>query len=67
MQPSLLTTYGLKGYRIGQAEISPKHAGFIVNKGNATAAEVLELIQYIKKKVYDEYKIELKMEVEILK
>ena len=59
--------YGLKGYRIGDAEVSPKHAGFIVNRGEATADDVLELISYIKKKVYEEYNIELEMEVEILK
>ena len=60
-------TYGLKGYAIGDAEISPKHAGFIVNRGNATADDVLELINYIKEKVYEKYKIKLEMEVEILK
>ncbi len=40
---------GLKGYNIGDAYVSDLHAGFIVNKGNATAQDVIQLIEYIKK------------------
>ena len=61
-----MTTYGLKGYTIGKAEISLKHAGFIVNRGDATADDVLKLIKHIKQKINEKYKIELEMEVEIL-
>ena len=57
---------GLKGYNIGGAEISTKHGGFIVNKGNATACDVLELIEYIKKKVKEETNVELELEVKVL-
>ena len=53
----------LKGYKIGGAEVSTKHAGFIVNSGNATAKDVLDLIEYIKKTVYDKFGVMLKEEV----
>jgi len=43
----LVDDCGLRGYRIGDAAVSDKHCGFIVNHGNATAAEVLELIRYV--------------------
>lgn len=54
---------GLKGFSIGDAEVSKLHAGFIINKGNATAKDVIELIEYIKKKIYDKYNFELELEV----
>ena len=57
---------GLKGYRIGGAEVSDKHAGFIINKNNATFNDVLQLIKYIQKRVYKKHKIKLKLEVKIL-
>lgn len=57
---------GLKGYQIGDAQISEKHAGFIVNKGEATAKEVLELIQYIKQEVKKKTGYELEEEIQII-
>ncbi len=48
----LIEDAGLKGLRVGGAEVSPKHAGFIVNVGGATARNVLELIERIREKVY---------------
>lgn len=57
---------GLKGFRIGGAEVSVKHAGFIVNADNATAADVLQLIEFIKKKIFDDYNIVLIPEVMVL-
>jgi UDP-N-acetylmuramate dehydrogenase len=50
----LIDRAGLKGFYIGDAEISSKHAGFIVNKGNATSNDVNALIIMIKKIVIDE-------------
>ena len=54
---------GLKGYRIGGAEISEKHAGFIVNRGGATAKDVLELIEYVKGVIFKNYGLTLECEV----
>ena len=57
---------GLKGYNIGDAYVSEKHAGFIVNKGNATAKEVLDLINVVKEKVRREFNVDIELEIEIL-
>ena len=54
---------GLKGYTIGGAQVSEKHAGFIINKGGATCRDVLDLIEYIKKVIRDNYGCELECEV----
>jgi len=54
---------GLKGYTIGGAQVSEKHAGFIVNIGGATARDVLSLIDHIKAVIYDTYGISLVCEV----
>jgi len=62
----LIDECGLKGYRIGDAEVSTKHAGFIVNKGNATAKDVLKLIDYIKKEVYNKFGKKIELEIEII-
>ena len=61
----LIDECGLKGYTIGGAQVSTKHAGFIVNKGNATAKDVLDLVKYVQEQVYAKTgkKIELEMEV----
>ncbi|MDD4211179.1 MAG: UDP-N-acetylmuramate dehydrogenase [Clostridia bacterium] len=56
----------LKGYKIGGAEVSQKHAGFIINKGNATSRDVLQLVKYIKKCVYKKHRVKLQLEVKIL-
>lgn len=58
---------GLKGFSIGGAQISEKHAGFIINKGNAKAQDVFELINYVKSKIKEHYGVELETEVEIWK
>ena len=57
---------GLKGFRIGGAEVSVKHAGFIVNANHATAADVLQLIEYIRKKILEDYNVTLIPEVLVL-
>lgn len=62
----LIDEAGLKGYQIGGAAISEKHAGFIVNKGNATAKDILELIEYAQENVYEKAGEKIELEVEIL-
>ena len=47
----LVSDCGLKGYTIGGAQVSEKHAGFIINKGNATAEDVMKLIEYTKEQI----------------
>lgn len=63
----LIEDIGLKGYTVGGAEVSTKHANFIVNTGNATADDIIELIEYIKKRVLHEYGINLVLEQEIIR
>lgn len=55
----LIEDAGLKGYKIGGAKISTKHANFIVNTGDATYEDILELIDYTKKKIKEIYNIDL--------
>lgn len=62
----LIDKCGLKGYRIGGAQISEKHAGFIVNSGGATASDYIALSDCAAKKVYEKYEISLEREVEIM-
>jgi len=62
----LLEQLGLKGFKIGGAQVSPKHAGFIVNTGNASAADVLNLIQYIQETARANLGIELHPEVKLV-
>lgn len=62
----LIDEAGLKGYSIGGAQVSEKHAGFIVNTGNATAKDIIDLIEYVKKVVYEKFEKELELEIEII-
>jgi UDP-N-acetylmuramate dehydrogenase len=62
----LVEAAGLKGYRIGDAQISEKHANFIVNRGNATAQDVFSLIEYIQKTIAEKYNVQLIPEVEVV-
>jgi len=62
-----LDELGLKGTRIGGAQISDKHAGFIVNTGDATCEDVMKLIKLARKKVKQKYDLYLKTEIQILK
>ncbi len=63
---ALIESAGLKGYSIGGAQVSEKHAGFIVNKGGATCKDVVELIDYIKERVYKESNVILETEIKLL-
>ncbi len=59
----LIEDAGLKGYSIGGAQISEKHAGFIINRGDATASDVCALVEYIKKRIFELYDVELDCEI----
>ena len=63
----LIEDAGLKGYHIKDAWVSEKHSGFIVNKGNASFKEVMELIEYVQKVVFEKFGVKLETEVRILK
>lgn len=62
----LIDECGLKGFSIGGAQVSNIHAGFVVNKGNATADDVLKLVEHVKKNVYEKFNKEIKLEIEVL-
>lgn len=62
----LIDEAGLKGKTIGGAQVSKKHAGFIINKGNATAKDVLELVDFIIKTIYEKYDKILELEIEVI-
>ena len=62
----LIDECGLKGFQIGGAKVSEKHAGFVINSDNATAKDVIDLIKYIKEKVNEKYGIKIKEEIRIV-
>ncbi len=62
----LIDNAGLKGKKIGSAQISSKHANFIINLGNATATEVRMLMELARKTVWEKYSIKLELEIELL-
>lgn len=62
----LIEAAGLKGHRIGGAEVSPKHANFIINSDNASATDVEELIEHVRRSVQQEHGVELTHEVRIV-
>lgn len=62
----LIEEAGLKGYLLGGAQISPMHGNFIVNTGNATAKDVLELIRYVQKVIFEKFQVRLNTELEII-
>jgi len=64
---ALIENCNLKGFNIGDAEVSTKHANFIVNKGNATGKDIIDLINEIKKQVKNKYNVDLKLEQIIIK
>lgn len=62
----LIEDSGLKGYTVGGAQVSEKHAGFIINIGGAKAKDVMDLIEYIKETVYKKHGVNLECEVKII-
>lgn len=63
---ALIDQCGLKGLTVGGAQVSEKHAGFVVNRGGATCADVLELVHQVKARVLEQTGVELEMEVKVL-
>ncbi|MFO7695738.1 MAG: UDP-N-acetylmuramate dehydrogenase [Anaerolineae bacterium] len=62
----LIEQAGLKGYRVGAAQVSDKHANFIMNAGGATAAEIADLIRYIQERVWRDFAQRLEPEVQFI-
>ena len=63
----LIEKCGLKGFRVGDAQVSEKHAGFLINRGHATYAEMTELISLVQNRVLSQFGVYLEPEVKILK
>ena len=62
----LIDECGLKGYNIGGAEVSTKHAGIVVNKGDAKAKDVLNLTKYISQMIYEKFGKKVELEVQVI-
>ena len=62
----LIDEAGLKGYSIGGAVVSTKHSGFVINKGNATAKDVLDLVKYIKDTIEEKFDKKIELEIEVV-
>ena len=63
---ALIQQCGLKGARVGGAQVSPKHAGFVVNTGGATCADVCALIELVRARVREETGVDLEPEIKIV-
>ena len=62
----LIDECGLKGYKVGGAQVSEKHAGFVINKDNATAKDVKELIEHVKNEVFKKFNKKIELEIEVI-
>ena len=62
----LIQDAGLRGYTVGGAQVSEKHCGFVINKGEATAEDVCTLINNVRDIVYDKFKVEMEPEVKMI-
>ena len=62
----LIQDCGLRGYRVGGAQVSEKHCGFVINTGDAAAADVWQLIRDVQEKVYQQFQVKLEPEVKFL-
>ena len=63
---ALIEQCGLKGKSIGGAQVSEKHAGFVINKGDATATDVIELLNYVSDTVFEQTGVRLEPEIRII-
>ena len=59
----LIMDAGLRGYRIGGAQVSEKHCGFVINRGGASAADIREVIEEVQERVKDRFHVRLEREV----
>lgn len=62
----LIMDAGLRGYQIGGAQVAEKHCGFLINKKDATAKDMVDLINYVKEEVYIQFGVELETEIKML-
>ncbi len=62
----LIEDAGLKGYRVGNACVSEKHAGFVINLGNATSEEILSVVRHVQETVWNRFQVELEPEIRFL-
>ena len=62
----MIEELGLKGFAVGDAKVSMKHAGFLINDGHASCADMLNLISEVKRRVFNQYGVELMLEVQII-
>lgn len=62
----LIQDSGMKGVSVGGAQVSELHSGFIINKGNATATDIIQLMELVQKKVYEKFGVSLEPEVRII-
>jgi UDP-N-acetylmuramate dehydrogenase len=62
----LIEEAGLKGHTVGRVQVSPMHANYFVNTGGATAADVLKLIEHVRKAVLKKCSVALELEVQVV-
>lgn len=62
----LIDEAGLRGFTVGQAQVAEKHCGFIINRGAATASEILELINVVQQRVWEKFQVRLELEVQVI-
>ena len=62
----LMEEAGLKGYTVGGAQVSEKHGGFVINRGDATCEDVLKLIDDVSSEIYGRFGVELEPEIKII-
>ena len=63
---ALIEQAGLKGYTVGGAQVSEKHAGFVVNRGNATFADTIAVIEHVRETIFEQFGALLELEVKII-
>lgn len=63
---AMIDECGLKGFTVGGAQVSEKHAGFVINAGGATSADILELMEQVRQKVYERFGVMLEPEVKVV-